>query len=67
VRSARIDLTVRSAYSTGDQPPPVTSCCQVDTLIRAQVQGVMLTDAIPRTPSGKLLRRVLVERDRQTV
>jgi acyl-CoA synthetase (AMP-forming)/AMP-acid ligase II len=32
-----------------------------------RLRAIRLADAIPRTPSGKLLRRVLIERDRQTV
>jgi acyl-CoA synthetase (AMP-forming)/AMP-acid ligase II len=32
-----------------------------------RLRAIRLTDAIPRTPSGKLLRRVLVERDREVV
>jgi acyl-CoA synthetase (AMP-forming)/AMP-acid ligase II len=32
-----------------------------------RVRAVRLVDAIPRTPSGKLLRRLLVEQDRQRV
>jgi acyl-CoA synthetase (AMP-forming)/AMP-acid ligase II len=32
-----------------------------------RVRAVRLVDAIPRTPSGKLLRRVLIEQDRQRV
>ena len=32
-----------------------------------RVRAVRLADAIPRTPSGKLLRRALRDRDRQTV
>jgi len=32
-----------------------------------RLRAVRLTDAIPRTPSGKLLRRALRDQDRQTV
>ena len=32
-----------------------------------RVRAVRLADAIPRTPSGKLLRRALRDQDRQTV
>jgi acyl-CoA synthetase (AMP-forming)/AMP-acid ligase II len=32
-----------------------------------RIRAVRFADAIPRTPSGKLLRRVLLEQDRQTV
>jgi acyl-CoA synthetase (AMP-forming)/AMP-acid ligase II len=32
-----------------------------------RVRAVRLVDAIPRTPSGKLLRRVLIDQDRQRV
>jgi acyl-coenzyme A synthetase/AMP-(fatty) acid ligase len=32
-----------------------------------RIQAVRFADAIPRTPSGKLLRRVLLEQDRQAV
>jgi acyl-CoA synthetase (AMP-forming)/AMP-acid ligase II len=31
-----------------------------------RIRAVRFTDAVPRTPSGKLLRRVLVDLDRQT-
>ena len=30
-----------------------------------RVRAVRFVDAIPRTPAGKILRRVLVERERQ--
>jgi acyl-coenzyme A synthetase/AMP-(fatty) acid ligase len=30
-----------------------------------RLRAIRLTDAIPRTPSGKLLRRVLIQQDRQ--
>ena len=32
-----------------------------------RVRAVRFADAIPRTPSGKLLRRALRDQDRQTV
>ena len=32
-----------------------------------RIRAVRFADAVPRTPSGKLLRRALVDRDRQTV
>jgi acyl-coenzyme A synthetase/AMP-(fatty) acid ligase len=32
-----------------------------------RIRAVRLVDAVPRTPSGKLLRRLLVEQDRQPV
>jgi len=30
------------------------------------VRAVELIDAIPKSPTGKILRRVLIERERQT-
>jgi acyl-coenzyme A synthetase/AMP-(fatty) acid ligase len=32
-----------------------------------RIRDVRFVDAIPRTPSGKLLRRMLVEQDRRSV
>jgi acyl-coenzyme A synthetase/AMP-(fatty) acid ligase len=32
-----------------------------------RIRAVRFVAAIPRTPSGKILRRVLVEQERQTV
>jgi acyl-CoA synthetase (AMP-forming)/AMP-acid ligase II len=32
-----------------------------------RARAVRFVDAIPRTPTGKLLRRLLVEQDRQAV
>ncbi len=32
-----------------------------------RIRLVRFVDAIPKTPSGKVLRRILVEQDRQTV
>ena len=32
-----------------------------------RVRAVRFADAIPRTPAGKLLRRVLVEQERQAL
>jgi acyl-coenzyme A synthetase/AMP-(fatty) acid ligase len=32
-----------------------------------RIRAVRFAAAIPRTPSGKILRRVLVEQERQTV
>jgi acyl-coenzyme A synthetase/AMP-(fatty) acid ligase len=32
-----------------------------------RIRAVRFADAVPRTPSGKLLRRVLLDQDRQTV
>lgn len=31
-----------------------------------RIRAVRFVDAIPKTPSGKVLRRILVEQDRQT-
>jgi acyl-coenzyme A synthetase/AMP-(fatty) acid ligase len=32
-----------------------------------RIRAVRFAEAVPRTPSGKLLRRVLVDQDRQRV
>jgi acyl-coenzyme A synthetase/AMP-(fatty) acid ligase len=31
-----------------------------------RIRAVRFVEAIPKTPSGKVLRRILVERDRQS-
>jgi acyl-CoA synthetase (AMP-forming)/AMP-acid ligase II len=36
-------------------------------LVVIDEEGQLFVDAIPRTPAGKILRRVLVEHERQAV
>jgi long-chain acyl-CoA synthetase len=48
----------------GDQ---LVACVAGRVSPHKRIRAVRFTDALPRSPSGKLLRRVLSDQDRQTV
>ena len=52
---------------TGEEPDPAEVMAYVAARVapHMQVRACELIDAIPKSPSGKLLRRVLVERERE--
>jgi 4-coumarate--CoA ligase len=52
---------------TGEAPDPAEVIAYVATRVapHMQLRACELIDAIPKSPSGKLLRRVLVERERE--
>jgi acyl-CoA synthetase (AMP-forming)/AMP-acid ligase II len=56
-------VVVRRGELDGDE---LTAWVAERVALYKRIRGVRFVEAVPHTPSGKLLRRVLIEQERQT-
>jgi len=56
-------VVVRRGELDGDE---LTAWVAERVALYKRIRGVRFVETVPRTPSGKLLRRVLIEQERQT-